>query len=216
MRSFVFRALIFCAALAVVSGAPMALLVFDPHFATVGRLPDGWRLKTNHGSPEVGVIRDGQDHVLRLKSRAASFALERAVDVDASQLPLLSWKWKVSELPRGGDLRHYSTDDQAAQVLVAFGDRRVLSYVWDTSAPPGVTRGETLLPLIHVFAYVCRSGAAEANRWIAETRNVAADYERAFGRAPKEHVKGLRLQINSQHTGTEAESYFGEVEFRAR
>jgi hypothetical protein len=47
-----------------------------------------------------------------------------------------------------------------------------------------------------------------------ESRNVAADYERAYGkRAP--HVKGLRLQINSQHTGTVAESYFGEVAFRS-
>jgi len=42
----------------------------------------------------------------------------------------------------------------------------------------------------------------------------AADYERAFGR-PAPRVKGLRLQINSQHTGTFAESYFGEVAFRS-
>jgi hypothetical protein len=27
-------------------------------------------------------------------------------------------------------------------------------------------------------------------------------------------VNGLRLQINSQHTGSTAESYFGEVAFR--
>ena len=40
------------------------------------------------------------------------------------------------------------------------------------------------------------------------------DYERAFGRsAPR--VRGLRLQINSQHTGTTAESYFGDVAFRS-
>ena len=32
---------------------------------------------------------------------------------------------------------------------------------------------------------------------------------------PAPHVKGLRLQINSQHTGSAAESYFGEVEFRS-
>jgi hypothetical protein len=28
-------------------------------------------------------------------------------------------------------------------------------------------------------------------------------------------VKGLRIQINSQHTGTMAESYFGDVAFRS-
>ena len=48
----------------------------------------------------------------------------------------------------------------------------------------------------------------------AESRNVAADYERAYGKSAP-HVKGIRIQINSQHTATVAESYFGEVAFRS-
>ena len=44
----------------------------------------------------------------------------------------------MSELPAGGDFRHTVTDDQAAQVLVLFADRRILSYIWDSSAPRGV------------------------------------------------------------------------------
>jgi hypothetical protein len=47
-----------------------------------------------------------------------------------------------------------------------------------------------------------------------ESRNLGADYERAFGKAAP-RVSGLRIQINSQHTGTVAESYFGEVAFRS-
>ncbi len=211
MRRFVFLAL----AVSVLSGAPLALLVFDTHFAAPGHLPDGWRLRANRGTPEVTVINDGPEHVLRLRSRAASFALERGLDVDPTQFPVLSWRWKVTELPRGGDFRHYSKDDQAAQVLVVFGDRKVLTYLWDTSAPKDTAQSATGVPLLHIFAFVCRSGEAETGRWITETRNLAQDYQRAYGRLPKEHVKGIRLQINSQHTGTEAESYFGEVGFRA-
>jgi hypothetical protein len=67
---------------------------------------------------------------------------------------------------------------------------------------------------VHIFAVVCESGFGDANHWVAESHNVAADYEHAFGR-PVTRVKGLRLQINSQHTGTVAESYFGEVAFRS-
>jgi hypothetical protein len=52
------------------------------------------------------------------------------------------------------------------------------------------------------------------NRWVFEARDVAADFEQAYGR-PVPLVKGLRLQINSQHTGSIAESYFGEVAFRS-
>ncbi len=98
-------------------------------------------------------------------------------------------------------------------MLVAFDDRRVLSYIWDTTAPPGTAQNASSLPLVHIFAIVCRSGGADANRWVTEQHDIAADFQKAFGR-PAPHVKGLRLQINSQHTGTAAESYFADVVFR--
>jgi hypothetical protein len=149
-----------------------------------------------------------------LKSVKASFAIERAVDVDPSQMPYLSWDWKVTQLPAGGDFRRSSTDDQAAQLLVYFEDRRVISYIWDSNAPIGTLQSASAIPMVHVYAMVCQSGVAQANRWVLENHNVAADYERAY-RRPAPRVKGLRIQINSQHTGTVAESFFGEVAFRS-
>jgi hypothetical protein len=194
--------------------SPLAVTVLNTANAVVGRPPSDWSIKVNHGKPDVSVYTDGVGRCLRLKSVKASFSLERGVDVDLAQMPYLSWKWKVAQLPEGGDFRRSGTDDQAAQLLVAFSDRRVVSYIWDTTAPKGSAQNAGFIPLIHVFAVVCQSGAAELNRWIAETRNVAADYERAYGR-PAPRVKGLRIQINSQHTGSTAESYFGEVAFRS-
>jgi len=178
-----------------------------------GRLPADWQIKMNHGKPEISVCGEAES-CLHLKSVRSSFALEHTVDVNPADMPYLTWRWKVAQLPGGGDFRRASTDDQAAQVLVAFTDRRILTYIWDTSAPKGIMQNASNIPLVHIFAVVCQSGAAEANKWIAESRNVAADYERAYGR-PAPRVRGLRLQINSQHTGTTAESYFGEVAFRS-
>src|SRR6267378_4125219 len=83
---------------------------------------------------------------------SAPIALERGVDVDVTQFPLLSWTWKVSELPTGGDFRRTATDDQAAQVLVAFSDRRILTYIWDSSAPKGAWQSSSSVPLVHIFA----------------------------------------------------------------
>lgn len=176
-----------------------------------GRLPADWNIKVNHGRPDVSVCKDDVGPCVHLKSVNASFSLERGVDVDPAQTPYLSWRWKVAQLPPRGDFRRSSTDDQAAQVLVAFSDRRVLSYR-DTAAPKGLGQNTSSIPLVHIFAKVCQSGAADANRWIDERHDVAADYARAFGR-PAPRVKALRLQINSQHTGAVAESYFGEVAF---
>ena len=179
-----------------------------------GRLPAGWQIKVKDGKPEVNVCEGQEQPCMRLRSVRSSFALERAVDIDPSELPFLAWNWKVTQLPPNGDFRHSATDDQAAQLLVYFDDRRVISYIWDSNAPKGTLQSASGVPLVHVYALVCQSGAAEANRWVLENHNVAADYERAYRRsAPR--VKGLRIQINSQHTGATAESYFGDVAFRS-
>jgi hypothetical protein len=119
----------------------------------------------------------------------------------------------VTELPAGGDFRRSSTDDQAAQVLVAFSDHRILTYIWDTTAPKGAWQSASSIPLVRIFALVCRSGVEELNHWAAESHNLVQDYQKAFDRAAP-RVKGIRLQINSQHTGSSAESYFGEISFR--
>lgn len=193
----------------------LAFIVLNAASLGPGRLPSNWQVKVNHGRPEFGVCTDNTEgSCLHLRSAKASFGLQRDVDVDPSQMPFLTWRWKVTQLPAGGDFRHASTDDQAAQVLVAFSDRRVLTYLWDSTAPKGTAASSSEIPLVHIFAVVCESGAAQANRWVSENRNVAEDYRRAYGK-PAPQVKGLRLQINSQHTGTVAESYFGEVAFRS-
>jgi hypothetical protein len=197
-----------------ISGSAIGLL--NAASRAAGQLPSDWQIKVNHGRPQISVCQDGDGGgpCLHLKSVKASFALERGVDVSPEEMPYLTWSWKVTSLPEGGDFRRASTDDQAAQVLVAFADRRIVTYLWDSTAPKGAMQSSSEIPLVHIFAVVCQSGTAEANRWVAENHNVAADYQRAYGKAAP-HVKGLRLQINSQHTGTVAESYFGQVAFRS-
>jgi len=206
----------FLLAMVLVNLAPassLAVILLNPRNWDESQVPADWHLKVNHGKPDFRICKDGSGSAIRLKSVDSSFALERGADVNPYETRYLTWTWKVTQLPAGGDFRRAATDDQAAQVLVAFADRRVLAYIWDTSAPKGTEQSSGFLPIVRIFAIVCESGAAGAGRWLPEVRDVAGDYERAFGK-PAPHVKGLRLQINAQHTGTIAESYFGEVAFR--
>jgi hypothetical protein len=191
-----------------------AFIVLSPLNWRPGHLPDGWQVKVNHGSPKIATVREGDTIYLDLKSHDSSYGLEREVDFDPNQAPFLTWKWNVKQVPAGADFRRSKTDDQAAQVLVAFADRHVLTYIWDTTAPAGTMESASSIPLVHIFAVVCRSGTADLNRWLTESRNLAADYVKAYGR-PAPRVKGIRLQINTQHTGTSAESCFSEVAFRS-
>ena len=204
-----FLALVFLA-----QSAQISMLLLNIPSPPAGRLPEGWTVKVNHGTPQISTGSGPEGTFVELRSAKSSFSLERSVDVNLAQYPYLSWRWKVGALPRGGDFRHVHTDDQAAQVLVAFQDRRVLTYIWDTNAPKGTMASSSSIPLVHIFAFVCESGPDQLNRWISEARNVVEDYQRAYGR-PTPRVKGIRLQINTQHTGTSAASQFAEVTFRS-
>jgi hypothetical protein len=200
------------AAVLSAGSSPLALVLLNTANAPSGNLPSGWQVKVSHGKPDISVCTDESGGCLHLRSSRSSYGLERGLDVDPSQMPYLNWRWKVTQLPAGGDFRRAAADDQAAQILIAFADRRVLTYIWDSTAPKGVMESASSIPLVHIYAIVCQSGSANVNRWVSESRNVAADYEKAYGR-PAPHIKGIRLQINSQHTGTSAESFFGEVAF---
>ncbi len=176
-------------------------------------IPAGWQVKEKSGKADFTVVKDGDISAVRFRSANTSFSLQREVNVDLKQFPVLTWKWKVTKLPAGGDFRKSKTDDQAAQLFVAFTKFKSIVYIWDTSAPEGLTEDTTPVPLMHVKVVVVRSGPAGVGTWLTETRNVYEDYKKLFGDEPPP-VSGMRLQINTQHTGTSAESYFADVAFK--
>ncbi|MGD0625262.1 MAG: DUF3047 domain-containing protein, partial [Thermodesulfobacteriota bacterium] len=132
--------------------------------------------------------------------------------------PYLSWKWKVSKLPRGGDIRKRGTDDQAGQVYVLFPkfpttiNTRSVGYIWDSLAPVGLSGKSTAYGKMKYV--VLQSGAAKLNQWISETRNVYEDYKKLFQEEPPT-VGALLLYINSQHTRSSAECFYGNIFFSA-
>lgn len=175
-------------------------------------VPCGWQLKERTGKSDVSVIKDGDIYALRLRSANDSFALQKRVKVNTQLYPFLSWKWKVVELPEGGDFRKSKTDDQAAQLFLAFSNRKIIVYLWDTSAPQGLIGDAWAPPFTNIKAIVIRSGPTETGKWLIETRNAYEDFKTLFGEEPPP-ISGIRIQINSQHTETTGESFFADVVF---
>ncbi|MFQ5740335.1 MAG: DUF3047 domain-containing protein [Acidobacteriota bacterium] len=184
--------------------------------------PAGWELLKKRGKPDLALINDGIGQVLRLRSDSASFSLQKEVEIDLMKTPYLEWQWRVTELPKGGDFRRSSTDDQAAQLYVMFTPdflrKEVIAYVWDSTAPTE-TVGEPSFPPVYPFlgikVIVVESGDTKEGKWITETRNVLEDYKKLFGGEPGK-ITGIRIQINSQHTKSKAESYWAYVKLKAR
>ena len=178
-------------------------------------MPPSWELKVKSGKASFDIMRDGDIPALHLKSVDSSFSLQGEVNVDVKRYPVLSWKWKVTQLPKNGDFRRSKTDDQAAQLFLAFTKTKAIVYIWDTSAPQGLMESTSPVPFMTVKVVVVRSGPAELGKWITESRNVYEDYKKLYGSEPPA-VEGVRFQINSQHTGTAAECYFADVAFKKR
>jgi hypothetical protein len=212
------RSLLICIMLGwfgVVS-ASRGLVVAD-FSAGLGRdgVPPGWEVNEKAGKADYSVVKEGNIHALRLRSAGTSFSLQKPVDVDPRQFPVLSWKWKVTKLPYGGDVRKADADDQAAQLFIAFANSNVISYIWDTNAPQGLVEGTWVPPFLAIKTVVVRSGHDNEGKWLTETRNAYVDYRHLFGEEPPK-IAGLRLQINSQHTDSSGESYFADVVFRTQ
>jgi hypothetical protein len=176
-------------------------------------VPIGWQLKEKSGKADFAVVKDGDISAARFRSSNTSFSLQKEVLIDLKQFPVLAWKWKVTKLPVGGDFRKSKTDDQAAQLFVAFTKTKSIVYIWDTSAPQDLMESTSPVPFMTVKVVVVRSGPTETGKWLSESRNVYEDYKKLYGSEPPP-VSGMRLQINSQHTETSAESYFSDVVFR--
>lgn len=178
-------------------------------------IPQGWQLKEKSGKADFSVVKEGDLSVLWLRSADTSFSIQKELKVNLKQYPVLSWKWKVTRLPKGGDFRETRTDDQAAQLFLAFTKTKSIVYIWDTTAPEGLMSEAIAPPLMTIKLVVVRSGPAELGKWVTETRNIFEDYRKLYGEEPPP-VKAMRLQINSQHTGTSAESCFADVIFKKK
>ena len=214
-RACFFMNLLICLSISSFSTAwafqPLVIADFSSKVDKNG-VPFGWQLKERSGKANLAVIKDGDIHALRMRSINDSFAIQKRVNVSTRQFPIISWKWKVIALPEGGDFRRSNTDDQAAQLFLAFASRKIIVYIWDTTAPQGLIGDAWAPPFMQVKAIVVRSGPAETGKWITETRNAYEDFKKLFGQEPPP-ITGIRLQINSQHTETTGESLFADVVF---
>jgi hypothetical protein len=66
---------------------------------------------------------------------------------------------------------------------------------------------------------VVRSGAARAGQWVAEARDVEADFRAAFGLAgtqPVPRVTGVAVGSDTDQTGEMVTAWFGDLKLDAR
>jgi hypothetical protein len=182
-------------------------------------IPVGWNLEKEPGNNSKITLEQEKDgHFLRLLSVGDAFGLKKEMSFDIRKYPYLSWRWRATKLPKGGDIRKRETDDQAGQIYVVFPkfptmiNSRSMGYIWDSQASVGLSGTSTAYSKMKYV--VLQGGPAKLDQWICETRNVYEDYKKLFQEEPP-LVGTVLLYINSQHTKSSASCDYADIFFSA-
>jgi Protein of unknown function (DUF3047) len=182
-------------------------------------VPTGWKTQS-WGNPkyEFEVVSESPSRVLHLISNGDSSTISKDIKgIDCKDYPILQWRWKAVELPKGADARKKATDDEALQLYVTFPRfpnavrSRIIGYIWDTTAPAGSIFKSQKTGLVTYV--VMRSGEADLGKWFTETRNVCEDYKKIYGEEPDEKIEAISVGIDSDDVRSRAEGYIGEIVF---
>ncbi|WP_193367307.1 DUF3047 domain-containing protein [Pelagibius marinus] len=202
-------------------------LLYDPALA----IEQGWLAMSLSPNGRLTDYRldSTQDHLsIRAEGQRAASGLVLPVNVDVEACPYLEWEWRVEKLQEGASLYEADLEDVAASIWVMFGDPEpgpwgaitapkpvpTLRYVWttdkiqeetiiDSPSQPGVIR-----------SIVVQGGIVSPLAWEGEKRDLAADYQAAFGGLPQSNVLAVALVTGNYHTQEPVVAHYGAARLR--
>ncbi len=179
----------------------------------------GWQSRIFVGETHYVLVEDLGRRVLRADSAGSASGLYREIAVDLAASPILNWSWKVDRVLSGNDERTRQGDDYPARVYVVFSGglmfwrARAVNYVWSGREPvdaawPNAFTGNARMVAVE-------SGDARVGQWVAERRDVRADYRRLFGEEPG-RVVAVAIMTDTDNSGSAATAWYGDIWFSAR
>ena len=161
-------------------------------------------------------VHEKQDeHFLHVKSgKNNSFSVGLKKKFRMKDWPMLTWQWRVTELPMGGDVRVKELDDQAGSVCViegpgTFGFDAALCYLWENDGPKDTPITSTKNDKARYI--ILRTGKEDGTGgWFTEQRNIGADFRTVFGREPKADAV-VGIQIDSDDTKSRGEAFYRNI-----
>ncbi len=191
------------------------------------KLPEGWELKTKPftSAAVFSVKKDASSDVCFMSmeaDKASGSVICKPDKLNIKDFPVISWSWRASVLPAGGDARDFAKDDQAIGIYVGTGsmfDKKSISYHWDTDTPKGA-EGECKYGggTISVKWFTLRNKEdvpddGKPSQWFTEERNFLEDFKKAWGFVPESVY--VSVSCNSQYTGTKAAADLQWIRFTA-
>jgi len=200
--------------------------------------PEGWlALKINDKkTPTIyRVVDEGGKPVVHARARASASGLYRRPDFSLGERPIARWSWKVSRLVAAADNSKARREDSPVRIVLAFeGDKAklpakdqavlklarklsgqdlpyaTLMYIWSNASPVDTVIANPHTRRIQMI--VASSGAGGVGAWQQISRDVVADFRRAFNEEPG-RLLGYGLLSDTDNTGETVEAWYGDIEF---
>ncbi len=181
-------------------------------------------------------IYDGEKGSIQATSRAASSGLIRRISIDPTLYPVLHFSWKIQDIIPSADITKKNGEDAPARVSVTFAYDPAKVNLWEKVKfeTAKIFYGEypPIASLVYVWASYCKqgtvmenpytsrvkiivleSGAAQKGQWLAEKRDIRADYLAAFGTSDIPMISGVAIMTDTDNTGGEAVAWYGDIVF---
>lgn len=180
------------------------------------------------------IVDDNGKRVLHAYAAQASSGLLQKVSIDPLRQPALSWRWRIGSLVASADNHDRALEDAPARVIIGFdGDKdklpfadqilfetarvmtgqelpyATLMYIRGRQAPVG-----TIIPNARsnrIKMIVVASGPVGVGEWHHFSRDIVADYERAFGEKPGK-VVGVGVLTDTDNTGETVEAWYDDIQ----
>jgi hypothetical protein len=185
----------------------------------------GWRMVSYFAVPPTQYSRAGKG-IIKAESVGGRSSLFKDVEEKKKNYPLLSWRWKISNVVHSAIETRKDRFDAAARVMVVFGQGKGyrafgggepiglrIEYIW-----------ATCLPQNHLFdhpgernckVFVIESGEERAGRWVYVERNIHKDFMKAFGTDPPE-ILAIGIQTDTDHSNEMVTAYYSEPRLRKK
>lgn len=180
----------------------------------------GWKPLAFSGLRPVDFMPEGSSRLTLRAERAAS-VIWRGLDESFRDKRRARWRWKAEQAVGPTDLARKGADDRAIALYFVFAKDEAsaraakgatslqsamwwssgaaLVYVWGGNAPRG-----RIVPSPHMGSagklVIAQPGGTVSTVFLPESVDLAADFRRAFGRAPGPLV-GLAVSSDSDDTG---------------
>jgi hypothetical protein len=177
----------------------------------------GWWMVSYFAVPPTRYSRAGKG-IIKAESLGTRSSLYREVGEKEKDFPVLSWRWKISNVVRSAIETRKDRFDAAARVRVVFGRDKGfkvingtepsgprIEYVWASHLPKGRIFDHPGEKYCKVF--VLESGEGKAGEWVFEKRNLHTDYSKAFGTEPN-GVLAIGIQTDTDHSNEMVTAYY--------